>query len=98
VLLQKWVTKNLPLGVLDAQEMIIRQAIEMIPTRRHEMVQPWSKPMTICFFCAFGIHRSRSLKNIMAQRLMTYPNMKVEVFPNTISDPAQIVLTKKKES
>lgn len=56
-------------GRLELIEDLVEHAIEMIPIRRKELADPWAKPMRIAFFCAFGVHRSRATKNIIAARL-----------------------------
>lgn len=47
----------------------VRAGIDAIPSRRGELADPYSKPFSICFFCAWGIHRSVSAKYILADWL-----------------------------
>lgn len=63
---QKWISeKNSPYveGVLA----MIETAIKSAPTRGS--FQREAKPLTVCFFCLAGVHRSRGMKNVIAKAL-----------------------------
>ena len=47
----------------------ILEAIAKVPDRRRERPDPFTDPFTICFFCAWGMHRSVATKYIMGERL-----------------------------
>jgi RNase adaptor protein for sRNA GlmZ degradation len=81
--IQKWLEEQAPGRLNNIMEQVL-YAIEMIPIRRKEMKDPWSRPMRIAFFCAFGIHRSRGTKNIIAKRLK----------PNSYSVEIESIVTK----
>ena len=47
----------------------ILEAIAKVPDRRRERPDPLKDPFTICFFCAWGMHRSVATKYLMGERL-----------------------------
>ena len=55
-------------SVIGAMLSIIAQAIAHLQ-RRRAGEDPFSRPFVVAFFCAHGIHRSRSGKNIIADDL-----------------------------
>lgn len=66
---QEWIAKAAPEAVAAAIEQV-KQAIRMIPFRRMGKKDVWEDPFEVCFLCAHGIHRSRSLKWIVANALL----------------------------
>ena len=49
-------------------------AIYAIPHRRRQMTDPYTKPFIIACFCAYGLNRSRGLKNLLAPELQAQLN------------------------
>ena len=47
----------------------VLNGIDMIPERRREKDDPYKDPFKILFFCAHGMHRSVSVKQIMGRWL-----------------------------
>jgi RNase adaptor protein for sRNA GlmZ degradation len=46
------------------------EAIHAIPRRRYQLGDKWHKqPVTVITFCAYGQHRSKALKNLLAREL-----------------------------
>lgn len=46
----------------------LREGIARIPDRRSDRPDPFDEPFVVLCMCAHGIHRSRSVKNILADR------------------------------
>lgn len=46
----------------------LREGIARIPSRRSDREDPFADPFVVLCMCAHGIHRSRSVKNILAER------------------------------
>ena len=67
VQVQDYMKLNAPES-LDAMVQIIDGAVNRIPQRRRGETDPYARPIEICCFCAFGMHRSRAAKHILAQR------------------------------
>ena len=63
---------------LDAMFDLILESIEWIESRRSDEEDPFARPYVICFFCAYGMHRSPTCKKILAERLID-DGWKVEV-------------------
>lgn len=64
---EQWVSTQIN---VNAYLDIVLDAIHRIPARRWQKAEKWCEdPIRILFFCAFGIHRSMALKNIIASRL-----------------------------
>lgn len=66
--IQDWVKTHAKVEMNLFTEQIIA-SIPQIKTRRNHDTDPFAKPYTVAFLCAHGIHRSRSMKNLIAQRL-----------------------------
>lgn len=79
---QNWVLGRSPKS-FTAFQLQIEEAIKRIPSRREEEKDPFAKPFIVCFLCAYGVHRSRAAKHIMARVFAeeSYSNLvrKVEV-------------------
>lgn len=69
--MQSWMDAN-ALPFIEAFEALICDGIAQIPKRRAGKEDPWAEPYIICFMCAHGIHRSRSMKHVIAKRLKSY--------------------------
>lgn len=65
---QDWVKANAGKEINNFTEQILN-SIPQIPTRRNHGDDPFEKPYVVAFLCAHGIHRSRSMKNIIGERL-----------------------------
>lgn len=63
---QEWVSKNNAAYVGACEEMI-HTALKSAPSRGS--FQRSQKPLTVCFFCMAGVHRSRGMKNVVGKRL-----------------------------
>ena len=63
-----WVEENSTYPVLMLFE-VVKKGIDMIPERRREKDNPYKDPFKILFFCAHGMHRSVSVKQIMGRWL-----------------------------
>ena len=63
---------------LDAMFDSILESIEFLESRRDDRADPFADPYVVCFFCAFGMHRSKTCKQILAERLVE-DGWKVEV-------------------
>ena len=63
---------------VDAYYRMIVCGFENIPKRRRGEANPYARPYTIAFFCAYGIHRSRAMKHLIGNRL-TAAGYSVEV-------------------
>jgi RNase adaptor protein for sRNA GlmZ degradation len=69
--MQQWmITNGAPF--IESFTQLIEDGIHQIPKRRSGKEDPWEEPYRICFMCAHGIHRSRSMKHLMGQRLKGY--------------------------
>lgn len=69
---------NLP--IIEAMMDMIDSAVHTLPARRRDETNPWARPLTVCFFCAYGQHRSVTMKRIVAKELTdTEPTWKIEV-------------------
>jgi RNase adaptor protein for sRNA GlmZ degradation len=67
--MQDWIKeKNAPYvrGVLA----IINTAIISFPTRGGGAGKGVGVPLTVCFFCLAGVHRSRGMKHVIAEALI----------------------------
>lgn len=67
--MQAYVAQLSPMSVQGAIGQV-REAIARIPDRRSDRVDPYDEPFVITCLCAHGIHRSRSMKNILAKRFL----------------------------
>lgn len=64
---QDWVKSHTK---VDTYIALLNEAISRIPTRRKGVGKdPFEKPFTVLCFCAHGVHRSRSMKHILAAYL-----------------------------
>ena len=48
---------------------LVEEAADLILARRNDLVDPYSKPFRVCFYCAYAIHRSRAGCTLVAERL-----------------------------
>ena len=70
---QGWMASN-NFKFLRAAADMIQLGIETAPTRNSYK----NTPLTVCFFCKAGVHRSRSSKHVVAQMLKS-KGVEVEV-------------------
>ena len=54
---------------LEAIYALIVEGAKKIPDRRGEKAEPFKEPFRVCFFCAWGIHRSVATKHLLGRRL-----------------------------
>lgn len=64
---QRWIEKESPQSFASFM-MQVEAAMERIPSRRRGEKDPYAKPFVVCCLCAWGIHRSRATKHILAER------------------------------
>ncbi len=55
--------------VLDNILANILNSLQVFEDRRSSRLFPYAEPYVVCFMCAYGMHRSRATKHIMAERL-----------------------------
>lgn len=63
---QDWIRKKVD---LRPYKQLITDGLWAIPGRRRSEPLPYARPYVICTFCAFGIHRSRAMKHLLANEL-----------------------------
>jgi hypothetical protein len=66
--MQEWVEENAQAYVKSFSQLII-DGLQQVPSRRKGKDNPWEAPYIICTMCAHGIHRSRSMKHILARKM-----------------------------
>ena len=64
---QAWIKEKNHFYVTAATDMI-RIAEKTASTRNSFKAAP-AKPLTVCFFCLAGVHRSRGMKNVVGANL-----------------------------
>lgn len=63
-----WMWAHAP-GFISSFKTQIVKGLEQIPNRRSGKADPYADPYVVCFLCAHGIHRSRSMKHIIGNLL-----------------------------
>lgn len=66
-IVQQWVLEHGQLFISSFSQLIT-DGIAQIPTRRKGKDDPFAAPYVICTMCAHGIHRSRAMKHLLADR------------------------------
>lgn len=68
--LQEWcLAENA--DVLDKFLSLINVGLTTIPDRRRDVKEgAFSVPVTLAFFCAYGVHRSVAMKHLVAKKLL----------------------------
>lgn len=61
-----WVKSQIDVG---SYLQIALDAIHRVKTRRKEKKDPYAEPFRIVIYCAYGMHRSPALRDILAQEL-----------------------------
>lgn len=73
---QDWVQANT--NLIPETLQVLEESISKLPLRRRGKDACY-KPFVVGCFCAFGVHRSRSMKHILANKLVTLGYQRVEV-------------------
>lgn len=66
--IQDWIMEQASPSVEHMTQLVL-SALDAIPYRRLDELKPFDRPVVVCFFCAYGQHRSVAVKHIVGKRL-----------------------------